>query len=275
MRLLIDTTGLSEALGGIEAMAEATKDKQYLDALVQAAFNTANEQFNAEAAAAASAGLDIKHMFEWGTLGVNRGRTNMRAQPNSERARLWKTAIVGTGLNQTIAYTFKPSIAFVPKPTREQTGMNSQDIGMLRDDHIFHWKARVMESGEMVNIVRKEAKFLIVPLRKGMQMSARPSDVRRGYAVTKGPIRTQPGAAVQGNFTTFWTGYWAGRGATAMNKAVEKQFETDFFPSIISAKSTGVPKMPSPGTFKAKVTSKSKQVKSKATTKARTRRRAT
>lgn len=223
-----DFSALAKFIGAGKALALAEDDQMYLENLAQAAFAETEAAFNVEAAAVAGAGGGIKHMFEWGTLGINRGRTNMRPSPNSERARLWGTNLSGHGLNQTYQYYFKPSVAFVPKPTVGETGMSAEDIATLRN-HVFWNKAMVFETGMEVVIRPVEAKFLIMPAYKSMNTSEwRPTDVRRGYMVSKGPNILKPGQKVAGNFTAFWTAFWEDRGQELIDDRMETYFQEDF-----------------------------------------------
>lgn len=263
----IDLRSLSKTIGSGLGVTQAVDDNAYMDAVIKNAYDVAKEAFHTEAAAAAASGTNIKHMFEQGTLGINRRKSNMRPNPNSERARLWEDVIVGEGKKHTLTYVFKPSLGFVPKPRRSDTNMDQEVIDQM-SDHVFTWKARIMETGEMVNIAPKEAKFLLIPIMKN-DMEARPTDRRRGYTISTG-VTAQPGRGTQGNFTAYWTQFWEGRGGDIMNASVGTQIETDFIP-VVPGGASGLQR-PHRGTFEAAVAKESKIAKREAVIKAKKRR---
>lgn len=261
---------LIAALAAGHAISHSLEDRSYIDAVVDEAFKVADAEFNTEAVAMGQAGT-IKHMFEWGTVGVNRGRTNVRPNPNSPAARLWTNFTEGQGLDRTIWFAYRPSVAFVPKPTTAETGMSSEVINKMRD-HVFRWKAEVMEEGHDVMISPRKAKFLLIPAYEENRPYMRPNDIKRGYMLTKGPIVANPGAAKQaGNFTAFWMDFWNGRGADILEESVNQQIMTDFEPEFVKPRTSK--SLRAVGTFDVKtlVEKKSKQVQSKVKRKAKTR----
>lgn len=228
MQFFADFSGVEQALGEAWGAIDALEDKTYQDNLIRTAFEEANDAFNLEAAAYAAAGGNIKHMFEWGTIGINRSRTNMRPQPLSDRARLWQPVIEGRGLNAQFDFVFRPSVAFVPKPTTTETGMDPEVISQLRD-HIFWNKAMVMESGISVNIRTKEAEFLLFPMYKGnIPPHARGHDIARGYTLNRGPVQLTPGRHTAGQFNAYWVQFWQGRGNDMLNESIQRQIDEDF-----------------------------------------------
>jgi hypothetical protein len=266
-----DFTSVIHFIGSGLAMTDALKvDSEYFNTILETSFGKADEQFNLEAAAmAASGSLDIRHMFEWGTLGVNKGRTNTRPTPNSERARLWKNTLHGGGRTPVLEFTFKPSVAFVPKPTKTDSGMDPEVIASMRD-HVFTWKAAVMERGLQVTIAPREAQFLLIPYRKDAY-GFRPHDKKRGYILTKSTIFARPGAKVAGNFTSFWLQFWEGRGNEMMEADMFKNIETDFTVELQGGK----PRPVRPATtidVTAATESERKRVAKKTVSKARARR---
>lgn len=230
----IDTSGLERFLGKAEAMVQFDKNKIYSTALIDSAFAGAEIEFNREAAAYAAAGGGIKHMYEWGTAGINRGKSDIRPNPLSSRARLWNTKLKGTGLTRSYQYSFRPSVGIVPKPTTNETGMSQQTISQL-NDHVFWNKAQVFELGETVTIkpnhesTGKQGPFLLMPFYKGrIPENARGSDIKRGYTLGKGPNVFKPGASVEGNFTSFWTTFWETQGEEYVNTSVLEMIENDY-----------------------------------------------
>ena len=265
-----DFSPVAKFIGAGLAMTDLVSDRSpYLDLTIDNAFDVANETFNLEAASVAATGAtNIKHMFEWGTSGINRGKSNARPAPTSERARLWKTTIIGVGKSKKVQYVFKPSLATVPKPTNRDTGMSTDVIQSMRT-HVFHSKAMVMETGLWVDISPKNAKFLLIPYFEGAT-GFRPHDKKRGYILSHGPIQAQPGRNVKGNFTQYWTQFWEGRGEEMMNKIVMEQIEADFVPEMM-VNSKEVPEPAMMNNIVAEVETERKRVAKKATSKAKAR----
>lgn len=267
----IDLSGLIDFLAAGEALGEAGMDKEYMDNVMSTAFENANDEFNLEAAAYGATG-EIAHMFEWGTVGINQGRTNRRASPNSESSRLWEFHQEGYGLKRTLTFIFKPSTAFVPKPTVRDTGMDAETIAGLKD-HVFEWKAEVMEEGTPVHIEPVEAKFLLIPAYPNRRQYFRPRDVKRGYMLSRGPVTTVPGIHVHGNFSRFWIQFWEGRGAQIVDEQLEMFLRSDFVADIAKS-NVHLSKATRPVqtvNVLAEVAAKKKQVKKKAQIKARGR----
>lgn len=92
---------------------------------------------------------EFKHMYEWGRVG----------DPN---ARLWKHILRGTGSSRVATFDFKASKKAVPlTPEKVQVG--------VKKNHIFVWKAPVLELGLPVRISPKIATTLVMdyPKRTG------------------------------------------------------------------------------------------------------------
>lgn len=265
---------VEHALAAAEALYEIDREPGYLDNLLEVAWASSNKDFNEQAAAAAASGANIRHMFEWGTVGINRRRTNFRPGPLTERARLWKPNMVGKGLPRILDYDFKPSMAFVPKPTKGETGMSTDAIEQLKN-HIFTNKAMVMESGMTVTIARKPGtKFLLLPMYKGnIPPNARKNDIARGYTLIPGPLSLRPGARSVGRFNAFWVNYWNTTGEVLINQSAKAQIELDFDPEFNRLKSS-TPRRPTPGAVDAGVARAKKAIKAKTKAKSRSRRKA-
>lgn len=260
MKFFADFSGVEKALGAAWGAFDALDNKQYQNDLIRTAFEEANDIFNTEAAAFAAAGGNIKHMFEWGTIGINRGRTNMRPQPLSERARLWKPVIEGNGLTQQFDFTFKPSIAFVPKPTAGKTGMSLDVIEQLRD-HVFWNKAMVMESGMEVTIRLKDAEFLLFPFYKGnIPPHARSNDIARGYTLHPGPVTMRPGANTAGRFNNYWVQFWNHQGNDILNESIQRQIDEDFTAQITMGHRNQTVRPVVPGSVTAAINAERKRV---------------
>lgn len=270
VEFMADFSPLVDSIGTFEGMAESVKNPAYMDELLQVAHGVAVNEFHVMAAAQAATG-SIAHMYEWGTQGINRGRSSGRPNPMDPRARLWVDTFVTGGLNGVVGFEFRQSVGKVPKPTMTGSGMSKAVIDKM-SDHVFRWKARVMEMGETVHIVPKNAKMLLIPMRNGMVPIDQNDIVRasRGYVMAKGPITAQPGRNVAGNFSQFWLGFWESRGNQMMDQEVEAMLREDFEEGIVQ-QGRGPLKPPVPSIMAA-VKRKQQMVASGAVVKARARR---
>lgn len=232
-------SGVIEGLAVADAYARLDENIAYWDAITGMAFDRANNSFNMQIAAAAASGTRLKHMFEWGTNGINRQATNMRPQPMEERARLWEAIFINQGPKggATVDFEFKPSIAIVPVST-----MVPQNVRRMMRPHVFEWKARVMEEGEVVHIKRDSAQFLLIPYNPSLS-GFKPFDKKRGYTLTTKEITARPGKYVAGSFTAYFNRYWGGGKAQGiMERALIKELDVDFVPLMVEANAiTGGP----------------------------------
>lgn len=203
---------------------------RYIDTVVDIAFETAEDAFNTETAALALSSGSFDHMYEWGTIGINKGRTNVRQPHTAPTARLWHHFSEGNGLNRTLAYVYKPSVANVPKPTKAATGMDTDVINSMRD-HVFRWKAKVIEEASLVTIRPTEAEFLLIPAYEQNRPYMRPHDIKRGYMLTKGPIQANPGNSTE-SFAAWWLNFWTGQGDEIVESSVQTQILSDLEPEL-------------------------------------------
>jgi hypothetical protein len=162
--------------------------------------------------------------------------------PSNPNAKLWSNYSVGSGLDRTIAFVYRPSVATVPKPTSAETGMSQDVIASLRPQY-FTWKAEVMEESRAVTISPVEAKYLLLPATKENRERFdgwRPNDLKRGYMLTNKTITSRPGyKTYYGNFTAFWDGFWLGEGAEIINKEIDTMIRADYFPEISKVRASG------------------------------------
>lgn len=228
VKIFVDLSEILSFVAAGTAIPRALRTKKYADSLFDVAFAEADEEFNIRAAAYAQTTGNIAHMYEWGTLGINKGQTNMRPNPMSPVARLWETKAVGRGFDQTVTYSFKPSHAYVPKPT----GLPPTIKSMLRQ-HKFIWKSEVMEWGRLVEVRPTNGRLLLIPINKENKQYARKTDIRRGYMMTPGPeIFYAGGERYANKFTEFFMGYWSTAGSEIINKSIERQFMVDYEPKL-------------------------------------------
>jgi hypothetical protein len=224
----IDLSPVAGLIGTADAADEMANDERYVEDLIAAAHVVAAQEFDLEAIAYAQAGGNIRHMFEWGTQGINRGRTTRRMNPNNPLAKLWKHNLVGNGKNQAADFDFQESTVPVPPPTVERSGVGTQYLRQMKKGKAVFWhKARIMESGAEVTISPKTAKGLFIPFRNDPPEGASPSAIKRGFMIYPGTVTTHPGKGVAGTFTAFWTRFWEGRGEEIMQSQVEENFRKD------------------------------------------------
>lgn len=241
MEISVDLEPTLYAIGAMQAFSRSLNDKVYIDALFDEAFEKADAAFDKHADAVARTGA-ISHMYEWGTVGVNKGRSNMRLAPENPKAKLWSNFSVGSGLNRSIAWVYRPSVATVPKPTSAETGMSAEVISLLRPQY-FTWKAEVMEENRTVTISPQEAKFLLLPATKENRARFdgwRPNDLKRGYMLTQKTIESQPGKnAYYGSFTGIWDAFWLGEGSNIISEEIGRMVEQDYFPEVSRVRPPG------------------------------------
>jgi hypothetical protein len=235
---MIDMTEINEMLGMIFATESLGTGSRYMKSLIHSAFYDANDEFNREivTTALASPGKKFNHMFEWGTQGINTARSDIRPKPNEERARLWKTVMVQGTKNNVISFIYKDSVATVPKPTVQKTGIDKDILDTL-NDHVFWNKAKVMETGQKVSVSRINAKALFIPLAYANGKPSQP-----GFMLLKGPTAPTPGVSEyytshKGTFTAFFDQFWEGRGSTQMQDQVEYYFDIDLKREILRIES--------------------------------------
>lgn len=271
MSFAIAIDDVLDALASGFAMSESMSDPRYIDLVVDEAFERTDETFNKAAAAYAQTGA-IDHMYEWGTVGINKGRSNIRPDPMSPAARLWTNFSEGKGLNRTVWYAYRPSVANVPKPTSKETGMSSEVIAKMRD-HVFRWKAEVMEEGQDVTIAPRKAKFLLIPAYEENRIYMRPNDIKRGYMLTKKPIYARPGAAAfSGQFTKYWLGFWNGTGEEVLTNWVNDYILSDFQGEFALNRTSNSVRPIGSFSVKTEVAKKTKASKKRVAAKAKARR---
>lgn len=227
MEFMIDLESVSALIGAMEGVSEVANSEAYMNELIQAAHAKVTDEFDMQIAADAMATTSLNHMYEWGTAGINRGRTTRRLNPLSPEARLWQHRLTGRGKNQAASFAFLPSKVPVPLPTTEKTGISSKYLKNLKRKHIFWNKAAVMESGTPVTIKPKAGGKLFIPHMGQTPRNARPIDIARGFTMTPNSVTLRPGGNNAGTFTAYWERFWEGRGSGEMQAHMEKGFMQD------------------------------------------------
>lgn len=260
------------ATGGAiaDTIAKRGANARYMDTITTIALEQADDVFNTETAAYAMSTGQFGHMYEWGTAGINKGRSNVRQPASAPTARLWHSFSEGQGIDRALFMVYKPSVANVPKPTKAATGMDTDVIASMKD-HVFTWKAKMIDEGAWVTIEPVESEFLLIPAYEHNRQYMRNHDIKRGYMLTRGPVEFQLGMNYE-SFAEWWLNYWMGQGEEILEASIRKQILSDTEPELKRGRMGG--KHPRPvGTFSVlnEVAEKQKAVEKRMEARARLR----
>ncbi len=220
IKMMVDMSEVNKLIGAGLAVGGLTDRSRYVKTVINGAVPIALEEFDTRVTAFALASGGMKHMFEWGTLGINRGRSNKRPSPNSENARLWDSYMMTPKGQTIVSFRYKDSIADVPKPTKRDTGIDTDILKKLKT-HKFPKKAMVLELGIPVVIKPKpgnKIKILFVPNTwKG----------EKGFTIYKRNTQPNISADTKGTFTIYWMTFWQGSGIEIIEREVESNVMKD------------------------------------------------
>lgn len=235
---------LLTAIGAVYGISDAADSSQYMNDVLNSIHSKASQQFDNAAASFATTGR-IKHMYEWGTAGINKERTTRRfSDPTSPEARLWVHTSEGEGNIKYIGFDYRLSTVPIPPPTTTKTGVSQEELQKLSDRrYVFYNKAMVMETGMEVEIVGRHSNVLFIPFYGNPSPDASKRDVERGFTLypwpKKGPIKTRPGKKVAGSFTAFFEGWWKTAGMKSMNQQGDLEFNEDIYIVLDKAEAKG------------------------------------
>lgn len=222
--LQADWGALAEVIGTVKGAAKVLDDNKFMDLLITRAHAKAAIQFDGDAAAYATATGTLGHMYEWGTAGINTGRTTRRMDPLSSGAKLWRHQLTGFGSTKEASFNFQPSVVPIPTPTVKATGVPRATLQLLKGGpYIFAAKASIMESGTTVTIRPRGNNMLFLPF--GPDGPRNPKYAGKTYIWVKGPIYSQPGKTYAGNFSKFWLTWWNMEGDRIMSESVEESVD--------------------------------------------------
>lgn len=226
-KVLSNLEAIGDLVGALAGIDSAVDDESYMEGLIKSAHGKAATAFDIAAAATAKTGR-FTHVYEYGVMGITRGQPRF-AEPTDPRARLYVHRLVGHGGEQDIEYTFRPATQPNPRPTPEDTGVDSKYLSKLSDrQYFFYNKAYVMETGRVVEIKPKNGNFLFVPF-----YGEPPRNMlnTRGYmmwdARRHGPLYNRPGKSTKGEFTQFWMAWWESAGSQIIQADMEKSVTMD------------------------------------------------
>lgn len=225
---------LAEVVGTVTGAAKVLNDDKYMDAVITRAHKAAAVQFDGDAAAYAESTNTLGHMYEWGTAGINMGRTTRRMNPLSDSAKLWRHTLTGRGPIKEAGFMFKPSVVPIPKPTVKATGVPKSQLRLLKGGpYVFAAKAAIMETGTTVTIRPRGDNLLFLPF--GPEGPRNPKYAGLKFIWTRGPIRSVPGKTYAGNFSKFWLAWWNTEGEQVMTNSIEESVTTKMQSLVDSA----------------------------------------
>ena len=234
MRWDINLSEVAQLIGSVYGAEKVTKTNVYIDSLMRAAHGEAAQQFNRDIAAQAIATQRFNHMYEWGTVGINKGRASRRMDPLNPDAMLWRHRLTG-GRSKTkgIDWSFRASKVPVPQPTTAKTKVAREFLDRLSGrKHIFYWKAPIIEAGMKVKLRPKYAEAIFVPFYgKPRSPHLSEKERQRGFLFHKGPLVNVPGhGTIQGrdlvgNFTAFWEQWWNTAGGTIIANRMTEEID--------------------------------------------------
>jgi hypothetical protein len=220
IELQADWSALAEVIGTVKGATKVLDDSRFMDLLITRAHTEAAIQFDGDAAAYAAATGTLGHMYEWGTAGINTGRTTRRMDPLSSDAKLWRHTLAGNGRTKEAGFNFQPSVVPIPAPTVKATGVPRAQLALLKGGpYVFAAKASIMESGTTVTIRPRGDNMLFLPFGPDGPRSSKYAGLTHIW--TRGPIRSQPGKTYAGNFSKFWLAWWASEGEKIMSESIE------------------------------------------------------
>lgn len=215
-KIAVDTSEVKVLTSALDSLHAQMNTDRHLNRVTKAAYEILSEQFNMTTHLVAGMSVgEYHHVYEWEHVGV----------PGFQ---LWKNRLGGRGGNRTVTWDWRASKTTVPTTTTVEgeprfTPSPTFNPEKLKRIHVFVWKAPIMEYGIAVSIRPKLGHVLVFPnndLLGGQYRARGPSPV----TFTPHPVRTVPGSEVQGNFTTWFVGWWGG--GTAQN-ILNHQFADD------------------------------------------------
>jgi hypothetical protein len=209
----METAKIGEAMNMINSVSYTLKTNAHINELITAAHRIISSEFIMYMSQIAfNAPKQFEHMYEWGRVG----------DPN---ARLWKNILRGTGAARVATFDFKASKKAVPvKPIKQEVGVKA--------NHIFVWKAPVLELGLPVRISPKIASTLVMDFPKGAGVLT--------YTKRTIYIPRQGSSEVWGTFTNEFMRYFGG---PVPNQIIKAQLEPKIIAGIKQAVKIGITQM--------------------------------
>ncbi len=213
---------LSEALkfgAAMEALGQELNTDRHLTAVTRAAYEILSDEFNNAMHTAARANVErYHHVYEWDHVGA----------PGFH---LWRLNLSGRGGDRRVSWSWRPSKTTVPTThnvngTEKFLPADGFDPERLNQIHIFTWKAPVMEYGVTVTVRPRLSHVLVFPNNQQQGAGGR---MGPGVATfSPHPETITPGAQVQGNFTTFFLGFFTTQSKQILEQSFEKDRDSEF-----------------------------------------------
>lgn len=222
-KITMDATKITDVTNMIHSVEFTLKTNAHINELVTATHRVLTSKFIMHMSQVAfNTPEEFKHMYEWGRTG----------DPN---ARLWKHLLRGAGATRVSTFEFKASKTTVPLTPEKRA------IG-VQQNHIFVWKAPVLELGLPVRISPKIATTLVMdyPKRTGQLVYTK----RTIY------IPRQGAEQVWGAFTNEFMRWFAGG---SPSQIIKSEIEPKVQAGIKKAMQLGITQMKGkarPKTFK-------------------------
>jgi hypothetical protein len=169
---------------------------------------------------------NFMHVYDWGDDNSPYSRVGRFD------SRLFRVKITGSGGSRTVAWDWLPSHREVPINPADYPA--DFDTSRLNHQHVFIWKAPVMEYGESVHVQRRQSNLLVIPFPNsynGLGSGSVHSDGQNSVLMTRQPYNFSPGqkAGVVGNFTQWFVSWWAGgRASTILSETFEPARDNAF-----------------------------------------------
>jgi hypothetical protein len=209
----METVKIGEAMNMVNSVEYTLKTNAHINELITAAHRVISNAFVTHMSQVAfNSQKQFEHMYEWGRVG----------DPN---ARLWKNILRGTGAARVASFDFKASKKAVPViPIK-------QDVG-VKANHIFVWKAPVLELGLPVRISPKIANTLVMDYPKGAGVLT--------YTKRTIYIPRQGNSEVWGTFTNEFMRYFGG---PMPMEIIKSQLEPKIHAGVKQAMQVGISRL--------------------------------
>lgn len=211
-KVTMETGKISDAMDLVNSVSYALNTNAHVNDLITAANRIIAAEFIIHMSREAfNSPKTFEHMFEWGRNG----------DPN---ARLWKHILRGAGRSRIATFDFKASKTSVPvRPPKAAVG--------VKQNHIFVWKAPVLELGLPVRISPQIASTLVYDIKGTNQLV---------YTKRTIYIPRQGNPEVWGAFTNEYMRWWGGGMPATIVKTI---LEPKIHAGIKQAMSVGVSKI--------------------------------
>lgn len=212
-KITMETAKIGEVMNMVNSVSYTLKTNAHINELITAAHRIVSNEFVMYMSQTAfNEPKKFEHMYEWGRVG----------DPNS---RLWKHLLRGSGSARMATFDFKASKKSVPvKPIKQEVGVQA--------NHIFVWKAPILELGLPVRISPKIASTLVMDYPKGAGVLT--------YTKRTIYIPRQGNSEVWGTFTNEFMRFFGG---SRPHEIIKTQLEPKIQAGVKQAMKIGISQM--------------------------------